>query len=98
MIKEVRVDGADVTGVSARGCRRPTDCPSRSTGCHENHVPNSTTTTYVTTRPICRKQPMIKEHGYAIGRAGGQHVGCALVTLGLARWPRFLARGIRVAG
>ena len=35
---------------------------------------------------------------YAIGRAGGQHVGCALVTLGLACWPRFLARGIRWPG
>src|ERR1700678_2456142 len=73
MIKDVRADGAthgaDVTGVRARGCRRPTDCLSHSTGCHENHVPNSTTTTYMTTRPIRRKQPMIKQ--CRVVKAGG---------------------------
>ena len=57
MIKEVRADvvtdGAGVTGVSARGRRRPTDCP-------ENHVPNSTTTTYMTTRPYRRYLPALK--------------------------------------
>src|ERR1700733_5548143 len=41
----------------SRSRRRPTDCLARTTTCHESHAPNSTTNTYMTTRPMGPELP-----------------------------------------